>query len=365
MNCNIIKDLIPLSNEGLCSKESEKEINEHIKTCENCRLLYEKTPITPADTPIPSENETFRKVNHKFKKMSVKTWCIGILLTAVLACVGYLSFGQITKMQGTRSFETIAQSFEVRKIARYIANGDFDSYIDSISDGFITDILKFDQIEAAKEISKKNLSETFEKAYGNTKVKKINVKTSYEQMYAQDSYSACSAAEIEFESGQKMLIDFTKNVDGKYIAIGSGFSYDAQGNAEKEFFNAVELANWQEIMPLGLTERLISNSSSSDMYQRRFHKEYREAVKLGKQEFLDKGFTLTNVYFSRRHFDTEKNMFFYELTVEAADNKGTSVMTTRLYHDYLGFYPPEKESIKLHSDNCTPELETALRNFFG
>ncbi len=365
MKCEIIRDLLPLSGEGLCSEESEKLIAEHIRECESCRLLYEKIPETETEKlNIPNENETFKKVNHKLRKMSVKMWIIGILLTAVLSCVGYLTFGQVTKMEGTRSFETIAQSFEVRKIAGYIAEGDFDSYIDSISDGFIVDMFDFmNQIEVSKEISQQSLSENFKKAYGNAKVKDISVKTTYGQMYADDSYVAHSTAEIEYKNGKKLCINFVKNVDGKYISSSPAYFYEADDD-EKKFYNAVYLANWHEILPLGLTEKLIL-SESSDMYARRFHKEYEDDVKRGKQEFLDSGFTVTNAYFSRCRCDADKKMFYYEFTMEASDDKGTAIMTARVYYDYMGLYPPEKDSIKIYSDNCTAELENALYNFFG
>lgn len=365
MKCEIIRDLLPLSGEGLCSEESEKLIAEHIRDCENCRLLYEKIPETETEKPsVPNEEETFKKVNHKFKKMNVKMWIIGILLTALLGCVGYLSFGQITKMQGTRSFETIAQSFEVRKIARYIAEGDFDSYVDSISDGFITDIFKNQDHKLSKEIFKHTLAENFEKSYGSTKVKNINVKTVYGQMFAKDSYVAYSTAEIKFENGQTLLIDFVKNVDGKYITCSPAYFYEAD-NDEKKFYNALDIANWHEILPLGITEKLILSESTTDMYARRFREEYRETVLDGKKAFLDNGFTVNNAYFSRSRLDADKKMFYYDFTMETADDKGTAVMTTRIYYDYLGMYPPEKDSIKIYTDNCTADLENALYNFFG
>jgi phage head maturation protease len=41
-NCEIIRDLIPLCAEGLCSDDSKALIEEHIRTCEECRKLYEE-----------------------------------------------------------------------------------------------------------------------------------------------------------------------------------------------------------------------------------------------------------------------------------------------------------------------------------
>ena len=73
MKCEIIKDLIPLAAEGLCSEESEKEIAEHIRTCENCRLIYEKAPETTSEAlPIPDEKETFKSLFSIFFRTSFR-----------------------------------------------------------------------------------------------------------------------------------------------------------------------------------------------------------------------------------------------------------------------------------------------------
>lgn len=52
MNCNIIKDLIPLYIDDCCSKESAEAVKEHMKSCTECRTLYEnmKTPAEIVET---------------------------------------------------------------------------------------------------------------------------------------------------------------------------------------------------------------------------------------------------------------------------------------------------------------------------
>lgn len=54
MNCNIIKDLIPLYIDGCCSSESEEEIKKHLEQCDDCRKVYEEmnTPVEMQNTPI-------------------------------------------------------------------------------------------------------------------------------------------------------------------------------------------------------------------------------------------------------------------------------------------------------------------------
>ena len=37
MNCEIIKDLIPLYIDGCCSKESERAVEEHLSVCSECK----------------------------------------------------------------------------------------------------------------------------------------------------------------------------------------------------------------------------------------------------------------------------------------------------------------------------------------
>ena len=41
MDCNVIKDLIPLYIDGCCSPESADLVKTHIEKCEECRSLWE------------------------------------------------------------------------------------------------------------------------------------------------------------------------------------------------------------------------------------------------------------------------------------------------------------------------------------
>ena len=41
-NCDMIKDLLPLYADDVCSDESRKTVEEHIKECADCRTELEK-----------------------------------------------------------------------------------------------------------------------------------------------------------------------------------------------------------------------------------------------------------------------------------------------------------------------------------
>lgn len=378
MKCEIIKDLIPLSAEGLCSDESEKEIQEHIKECDNCRLLYEKVPEKQEEIEKPDEKETFKKINRKFKKLSIKSGIIIAILIVVLTGLGWLTHNQITKGAGMISFETIFQSMEVRKIANYIADGDFESYVDSISIGDgLGLMIKYINYDDLKQKDIQLLQQTFHDAYNDTQVEEIRVYSRYDCAaqqiyYADDAYSVYNVVKIVFENGKFFDIYLKKNKDGRYIADFYHISSDADFSDEEiAFYNAVNFANYHSMSPYGLIETLLmsnkisKNSTANSMYASRFRKEYRNQVDEGDRDFHNKGYTVTNAYFSYARYDTEKDMLYYEVTIKAEDSKGSAVMTTRLYYDYMGFYPPEKDSINIFNNNCTSELEEALYNFFG
>lgn len=354
MDCKIIKDLIPLYEEGLCSEESKAMIEEHIKDCENCRMLCEKMPVDSKSAPVPDEKETFKKVNRKMKKLTWKSGICGVLLLAILGVLGYLTFGQITKMDGLHSFETIIQSLEVRKMAKYIANKDFDSLVHEQGHGFVEYILGSPSlIDDIKETDKKIFKETYEKEFGNTKVKNISVYSEYSQTgLSKNSYSILNFVLMKYEDGREIKFGFIKESDGLYRLISG---YPAEDNYS-EFAYALNYFSYH---------KFYYNPYDFRSGYNYFRKEYSDSYIESRRSFHKAGFKVDNFYQSEYNFDEEKNMLYYDITIEASDDKGKAILTTRLYYDYLGFYSPERDTITVYTDNCTPELEEAMYTFFG
>jgi len=83
MDCNIIRDLIPLYIDDCCSEESAALVRTHIENCKSCRELYE-TLQTPYDLiPEFSAPKSFGKINE---------WKASLLQSALL----FISFAIIT-----------------------------------------------------------------------------------------------------------------------------------------------------------------------------------------------------------------------------------------------------------------------------
>ncbi len=83
MNCNIVKDLIPLYIDGCCSEESEKVVEVHIRDCDNCKRLLEDMKSSSYIITVSESPKTFSKLND---------WKASVLQSVLL----FLSFALIT-----------------------------------------------------------------------------------------------------------------------------------------------------------------------------------------------------------------------------------------------------------------------------
>ena len=83
MNCNVVKDLLPLYLDECCSEESRKLVEEHIKSCGSCGRLYEsmKEPVKSA-VQIPKEGKLNRISQWKASVLQSLTLYISFLLVA-------------------------------------------------------------------------------------------------------------------------------------------------------------------------------------------------------------------------------------------------------------------------------------------
>ena len=55
MTCEVIRDLLPLCADGVASEESRAAVKAHIRTCNECRALYESMCAPVEATPTEKE----------------------------------------------------------------------------------------------------------------------------------------------------------------------------------------------------------------------------------------------------------------------------------------------------------------------
>ncbi len=86
--CNLVRDLLPLYHDGICSDESSEVIETHLSECNTCKAFYEELCKSDAiiNTPLNSENEIKKANSFKGikKKLLRKQILIGVIVFVVL-----------------------------------------------------------------------------------------------------------------------------------------------------------------------------------------------------------------------------------------------------------------------------------------
>ena len=91
MKCEIIRDLLPLYIDGLTSKESNQEIEKHLKNCEECQKYYqEMTGDIDNFSVITNEDvNLIKKIKKKNRKKALGIFVGAFVLSGVLMGVSF------------------------------------------------------------------------------------------------------------------------------------------------------------------------------------------------------------------------------------------------------------------------------------
>lgn len=89
MNCGIIQDLLPLYHDGVCSPESRTEVEEHLKTCPDCRaaLAAMDAPLPEVEKAAADDAAAMKKISGAWKKDKRRAWWKGALIAAAVCAV--------------------------------------------------------------------------------------------------------------------------------------------------------------------------------------------------------------------------------------------------------------------------------------
>ena len=90
MKCEIVRDLIPLYCDGLCSEETRAAVEEHIAQCEACRRLLDaaaEEPEIPPQTYDEEEARVLRGVKKRYARIRWRAVFLTVGIAAVLIAV--------------------------------------------------------------------------------------------------------------------------------------------------------------------------------------------------------------------------------------------------------------------------------------
>ena len=110
-NCEVVKDLLPLYLDKVCSKESSTLVEEHLQTCKECQNYLEGLKYN-VKTNSKKEKKVFKNFNKKIYlkilRNSVVITLIIILFIGVLGCV--LGKSKVMEYNDKMSIEVYSNS---------------------------------------------------------------------------------------------------------------------------------------------------------------------------------------------------------------------------------------------------------------
>lgn len=377
-DCKIIEDIIPLCKEGICSDESKALVEEHIRECTICRKLYEEMPEenTESILNVPKESEVFLKVNKKMKRSKLKIILLSLVIFVILGTLGWLTYGQI--IHDYRSFDTIIQSIETKRMVNKLIDGDISGYIDSLSFGGFYNVsrdIAF-HVEDLRENARQEMEKVYDKFLKDVDIEEIKVYSVYgPTISTKEGYmsNVVNNVTVRFTNQSELHLDYTKNFDGLYICIRADY-VENEEYKENELSHLLENMSGDDFIPLGMAQLLFRKitteypalkNGSQFMMSTWFVPEVQESVDNAMRNFYSNGYTFSNVVISQPFYDEEKKMRYYCAYFESDCDDGHVMMKAKLYYSFYGLLQPEPDDISVFADGDCQELIDAVKGFFG
>lgn len=143
VSCEIVKDLLPLYHDEVCSDESRKMIEEHLADCDSCKNELNRIG---ADIGIAKgnveknleEGNAIKKFAVSLKHSRAKAFISGLIITAMLSAIVFLAF----------TWSIVNVPTDVIKVtdACQLADGRIAYHIE-LTDGYELDRIKFNMDE--------------------------------------------------------------------------------------------------------------------------------------------------------------------------------------------------------------------------
>ncbi len=98
-DCDIARDLMPLSVDGVCSESSQRFLDEHMKQCSPCQDVYERMKKVQMPETQPEPNQEAQALRRSFQHLRKRFKALWITIGA-LACafVLLLAAGGVQQM---------------------------------------------------------------------------------------------------------------------------------------------------------------------------------------------------------------------------------------------------------------------------
>ena len=90
MECDMIRDLLPLYADEACSEKSREAVSEHLEECPECREMLQRIKSTEIESDLISEkNEVIRYGEERFRRRSAAVGSVvsALFMIPILVCL--------------------------------------------------------------------------------------------------------------------------------------------------------------------------------------------------------------------------------------------------------------------------------------
>lgn len=396
MNCEVAKDLMTLYVEDMCSQESKKALEEHVKECTACAGFLQKVRNElevgeDADRKdYTQENETslkpLKKVKKSLARRKLTAITLGLLLVAVLAGIVFLSYGQVTNR--CMSFSAIVDAFKVKRVCEKLTEGDTQALLDVIAFR-IEDYYSMqydDSMTEGMEEYKKSIQKSIDEAYAYYfEGKDIKVKieeiwlTPYDENLA-DNMVFTSYLVGFYEKGELIYsMDFGKIAPKKYALYEENaegkpnFTANLRNYYDVVFEIALRYSTVRTYNKLVAGETVNSYGSGFKMGIRKTmdadeQKEFSDGLEQRLKVLYESGWYFKDVMFAADEFDTEKNRWIYKVWFLSENQEdGTLAMLEQrfaYYNSHLYVMEEEEPTLIVQTGEVPEEIEERLITLF-
>lgn len=143
-SCEIVKDLLPLYYDNVCSEDSKRMVEEHLTDCQSCKIELDRLKM---DFKLPKEEiEIIRKDSNVIKKISsfwnrskIKSFAIGVIISIISVSLIFFGYNYLFHLNTVNVPTNVVEISQVSQLS----DGKI-VYLVEITDGYALNEIVYD-----------------------------------------------------------------------------------------------------------------------------------------------------------------------------------------------------------------------------
>ena len=391
MKCDVIKDLLVLYAEDMCSDETKVMVEEHLENCEKCKKQLEnykkKLEVEKkADTEPQKENELkpMKKVKKKLFWGRAKIAILSVFIAIIFIIIGGLFYGQMSN--NWLSFSAISDSIKIKHACQELVDGNTEPFMDVLAHRMddryvIKGADEFENIEAYWACIEEEVKASAEYYFSNRDIT-VKIIEVYQYPYAEMEAADEDMMDIGigFYEGNNLIYDmfFVKVSPQKFLV------YEYPGNGKPGFVTRmlpyydinldvclqyVTKTNYNQLMDgtygtIGAGLLLCITTEGTEEEQ----EIYKENMRGSIEELWEEGWCFKEIMYAKDTYDKESDKWVYKVwfMMENVNDKEVLMMEQSFYYYQNDLYPIDKRPAELISEGSeiTKETEEKILGLF-